>query len=570
MAKALGLDIGSHSVKLVELDGSPKKFKISRFVVKEIGEVGGLSETIAAVLKEGRVRRDGLIAAVDSRNIVIREILVPFLQEDQIRRVLRFEAEAHLHSHAIEDVVVDYVKVGEVKDQSKILIFAAHKDKVRGTLDLLQNLGVDPMRLDLDMIALFNAAKASGAFEQNPDCVVLDIGSATTLVLSVHDGELKSCRSIRSGTESVTQVISSDLAVDTDSARSRLEEGDRSPRKDDLLQPLTLEEEKVPETEQSADELESSIVVQRQDDFLGRIYRETTRSMGTASVGGEITAIYVTGGASLSGGIKERLERRFRKPVLTLELIGEDTRAIPAADYERANASIGIALGCALKYLGYEGLDVEFRREDLRYTRKFDLVKVTMATTVSLVFILLFLTWLNYTNRRTKAQAEFGQVLSLLNSKFVEGTRAQYKTVLEDRAERLPAEPEDIFKKLSAWNSQVKKMHRHITDGMGINVKGLPPVRSALTVWRDLFNALESRRGELGYLVINDFKVTQKTISFDGLIGNRGNVDLIHQELKKLEYVVPGGIRRDPVDLDQRTQKYKFGFSAELVPTEPN
>jgi len=310
-------------------------------------------------------------------------------------------------------------------------------------------------------------------------------------------------------------------------------------------------------------------VVQRQDDFIGRIYRETTRSIGTASVGGELSAIYLTGAASLGSGIKNRLESRFRKPVLMLDLIGEDTRAIPAADYDRANASIGIALGCALKYLGNEGLNVEFRREELRYTRKFDLIKVTLATTVSLVFILLFLTWLNYTNRRTKAQTEFGNVLTRLNDDFVAKTKQQYDSVLEDKVVRLPNEPKDVFKKLSAWNSQVKRMHRHITDGMGINVKGLPPVRSALSVWRDLFNSLEARRSELGYMVINDFKVNQKTISFDGLIGNRGNVDLIQQELKKLKYVVPGGIRRDAVELDQRTQKYKFGFTAELVPTEP-
>lgn len=568
MAKALGLDIGSRFVKLVELDGSPKKYKITKYVSREIGITGGLSDTIGAVLKEAHARRDGLIAAVDSRNIVIREILVPFLQEDQIRRVLRFEAEAHLHSHAIEDVVVDFVKVGEVKEQSKILIFAAQKDKVKETLDLLQGHGVDPMHFDLDLIALFNAAKASGAFEEHPNCVVLDIGAGTTLVLSVSEGELKSCRSLRTGSESITQVLSSDLAVDTDSARSRVERGDGSPRADDLLQPLSLDDD-VPETEKSPEELESSIVVQRQDDFLGRIYRETTRSMGFTAAGSDLSAIYLTGAASLGGGIKSRLEARFRKPVLTLDLIGEDTRAIPAADFERANASIGVALGCALKYLGNEGLDVEFRREELRYMRKFDLIKVTLATTVSLVFILLFLTWLNYTNRRGKAQAEFGNVMTLLNEKFVAPTREQYDTVLEGKGARLPTEPADVFKKLSAWNNQVKKMHRHITDGMGINAKGLPPVRSALSVWRDLFNALQGRRDELGYLVINEFKVNQKTISFDGLIGNRGNVDLIQQELKKLKYVVPGEIRRDAVEKDERSGHYKFGFTADLVPTEP-
>ena len=40
MAKAVGLDIGSRSVKLVEIDGSPKKFRVTRFITKEASTDG--------------------------------------------------------------------------------------------------------------------------------------------------------------------------------------------------------------------------------------------------------------------------------------------------------------------------------------------------------------------------------------------------------------------------------------------------------------------------------------------------------------------------------------------------
>ena len=55
MAKAIGLDIGSHSVKLVELDGTAKKFKISRYVSREIphwsaSDQQGLTDAVAAVM----------------------------------------------------------------------------------------------------------------------------------------------------------------------------------------------------------------------------------------------------------------------------------------------------------------------------------------------------------------------------------------------------------------------------------------------------------------------------------------------------------------------------------------
>ena len=72
MAKAIGLDIGSRTVKLVELDGSPRKFRVSKYVVKDIpGEGGGaegeiVTETVAAALKEGKALRDTIVAAMDA------------------------------------------------------------------------------------------------------------------------------------------------------------------------------------------------------------------------------------------------------------------------------------------------------------------------------------------------------------------------------------------------------------------------------------------------------------------------------------------------------------------------
>ena len=574
MAKAIGLDIGSRAVKLVELDGSAKKHRVSRFVVKEVGEVGGVVETVGAVLKEAGVKKDAVVCALDSKGVVTREILVPFLESDQIRRVLKFEAEAHLHSHAIEDVIVDYMKVGELQDQSKILIFAAPKEKVRAQLDLLRPNGVDPMHVDLDIAALYNASKSIGVFEEHPNCLVLDIGATTTVFLSVKDGEIRACRSLRTGSESITQVISRDLAVDTDSARSRVEDGDRSGHKDDLLAPIPFDED-VPDSERSADELETAIVVQRQDDFLSRLYRETTRSLATTALDESFSAIFLTGAASLSGGIERRLEERFRKPVVRLEFVDEKNKAVPATDYERANASMGIAYGAALKLLDYDGLSMEFRREDLRYTRKFDLIKVPLATTVCLLFVLLFLTWLHIQNLLSNATSEHEYVVGHLHNRYVDETTAKFEKTFEDtgeKAPRLPAFVDTQFGRLPSSIARIKKMHRYITDDLGFNVQGIPPIRSGLEVWKQLSDRLASRRDELGYLRINEIAIDQKRIAFDGLIGNNGNVDLLKVELQKLQMDGKSYVEKvslGPVEIDTRTNRFKFSVKAELVQTTP-
>jgi len=574
MAKALGLDIGSRTIKLLEVDGSPKKFKVTRFITEEIpGEGGGAEgeivvETLSKVLKQGRGQKDSTITAIDAGSTVIREILVPFLEKDQIRRVLRFEAEAHLHNYAIEDVVVDYIKTGEAKDQSRLLIFAAPKERIREKLAAMKVNGLDPMFMNLDLAALFNAAAASGTFEEHPNSVVLDIGATTTNIIFVQNGRLKSCRSLRSGSESITRVLAQDLAVDTDSARQKAARGDGSPRDDDLLKPLTLDddEDETPETEKTATELENAIVVQRQDDFISRVHRETTRSMAAYSGEGEVSAIFVTGGASLAGGVLQRLRERFGLPVLRLEFIKEEEHSLDDADLEAVNAHAGVALGLALQGIGGEGIKLEFRREELRYTRKFDLIKVALASTVSLVFILLFLNWLNAQNTLKVRRSETALALNLIKTKYIEDVKAEYYEVLEDNAAKLPGDSKDEFAKFSAWKSQVDKMHKHITSELGFSVQGVPPVRSALQIWKDLFERIEEVRKEIGYVYIEDFRITQKEVYFGGQIGNRGHVDTIREQVLLIPYVKTAEIGR--IQKDPKTGKDKFDIRAVIKPTK--
>lgn len=587
MARSVGLDIGSHSVKLVELDGTPKKFRVSRYVSRAIpgGASAGpeqVAATVGEVLREGRAQRDAVVPALDTSSVVIREIMVPFLQDDQIRRVLRFEAEAHLHSHAIEDVVVDYLKVGEVHDQSKLLIFAAPKDRIRARLALLQQNHADPMHLDLDMTALYNAAKAVGAFEEHPDAVLLDIGASNTLMLFVKDGQLKSCRSIRSGAENLTRVLSQDLSVDTDSARARREQGDlEATREDDLLAPIPVLDDDEEVAEQTAEQLENAVVLQRQEDFLSRIHRETSRTIAIYPTTSTISAIYLTGGAGLSPGLARQIEERFRKPVIPLRFLPEDSSAVPAADFESADAGMGVAFGCALKLLGASTIDLEFRRDELRYTRKFDLIKVSLAAAVSLVFILLFLVWLNLQNNLRYGRKELDDTLELVGRNYVDKARTMFIETIESEEVknklRLEADdPGDMIACFARWKSQIAGMHEHITNDMGFNVKGVPPVRSALVLWRNVSDRLHDQRlrEQLGYLYIEEIRVTQKLITVEGRIGNRGNIDLIANELSKIQYQWEDGRREDCVEKVERGRtdvdkegRTRFDLTAELKPT---
>src|SRR5438128_3084431 len=102
MARAVGLDVGSRTLKLVELSGSVKAFKVHRVFVREIPEGVEASEEARAdlvreVFAEGRFGKDDVCASFDAGGTVFREITVPLRDDDQIEKTVRYEAESHLH-----------------------------------------------------------------------------------------------------------------------------------------------------------------------------------------------------------------------------------------------------------------------------------------------------------------------------------------------------------------------------------------------------------------------------------------------------------------------------------------
>ena len=58
--------------------------------------------------------------------------------------------------------------------------------------------------------------------------------------------------------------------------------------------------------------------------------------------------------------------------------------------------------------------------------------------------------------------------------------------------------------------------------------------------------------------------MNQKTISFEGLIGHRGNVDLLDVELNKLDYVER--VQRGRTETDPKSGKTRFDLTAYLKP----
>src|SRR6185436_16858139 len=91
-------------------------------------------EAVKAAVEEAGGARGRIAASIDSGDAMLRELHLPFTNDDQIRKTVRFELEQHIHNHAIEDLVVDYVKSATTDKGSQLLVAAVPKTLVEERL----------------------------------------------------------------------------------------------------------------------------------------------------------------------------------------------------------------------------------------------------------------------------------------------------------------------------------------------------------------------------------------------------------------------------------------------------
>ncbi len=219
MAVVLGLDIGTKTITGVVVSGTPKKFKVVDCFVEEIPDLAAnlgskptleevdleddtpvsAGELIRKVVADRGLQNADVVASIESKNCIVRELWVPFTRDDQIEKTLMFEAENSLITFDVDEMVLEYHKVDERDGKSQLLLFAARHATIQSRLDTLKDGGVDPISLDLDSSALFNAYALTPTFDPARNTLLVDIGYSTANVLLVQDGTLKKARTIRMG-----------------------------------------------------------------------------------------------------------------------------------------------------------------------------------------------------------------------------------------------------------------------------------------------------------------------------------------------------------------------------------
>jgi len=565
MSRIAGIDIGGSAIKVAVFDRNPKKLRLLHFVSEPLPEPGP-EEDPAAVVREklGRIVRDlslqreSVVAAIDAKDVTIREVIVPFQKPEQIRRTIRFEAENYLHACAVEDVVVDFLKVEEIDRRSRLILTAARKDRIRERLSTLQAAGVDPVSLDLDAAAVFNAFRISPMYDPERVTVVVDLGATSTKILLVEKGELKKIRSVRTAASHAPSPAAegarSGLEASLERAEKRLGEGEASARDADLLLEGTaldrIDADDLPVAIVTDDEFDrisgaggtairaeaaagggqeprsssATLAPAPTEDFLSRIAIEVGRTFASASAGAPVERLCLCGGLARDPEIRSFFAREFEVETGTLTFEGAVEIAGRSIDREALEAQGAVAVGLALKELGRDDLGFDFRKDDLRYERRFERLWFPLAITGLILFAILFI--ITYRNFREyeKARQYFYVIYN------------NQAALFEATFRKKPPERSDI---LSEAQAERQRLEAALGISRGPRATGaaalnLPEYLPILDLFKDITEAV-GKAGvwpRWGGITIFTEKNPNSKTSFDLGLDDQSQADVVRKSLQ--------------------------------------
>ncbi len=344
----VGVDIGSASIKVCQVKDTKKGIGLLRFgyaplapsviVDGQVMDAGAVTETLARVFHDAKIRQKECALSVSGQSVIIRKISVPMMTEAELSEQIQWEAEQHI-PFDIKDVRVDYQVLRRRPEASQmdLLLVAAKRDQIEEYANLARNAKLKPIVCDIDAFTVQNLFEFSRGLPSDQTIAVINVGASLSSLNIIAGGVSAFTREIANGGNVITEEIQKQLGVPHDQAEAYKCGGAASP--DDPSRPGIVPHQVVQVIEAVTDSIAAEI--QRSLDFF----------MATGGEG-EIAKIYVTGGSANLISLAQSIERRARVSVETwspTEKVSIEAKEVSPQLLQQRGAQLPVALGLSLR-----------------------------------------------------------------------------------------------------------------------------------------------------------------------------------------------------------------------------
>lgn len=222
MESLLGIDIGTHSIKLIEI--AREKDTISLLSAGSVptptkalsSNVSADLEAVAFVIKQlvrdTGAKSDRVNIALPESQVFTRVIEVPQLSNRELTSAIQWEAEQYIPL-PLDQVNMDFTILRDAKTTTngkmEVLLIAAPKVLIERYMTILELADLTPMFAETEVVASSRAIAQSVKNLKNVG--LISIGAQTTEITILHGGVIAFTRSISAGGEALSRALSQSL-----------------------------------------------------------------------------------------------------------------------------------------------------------------------------------------------------------------------------------------------------------------------------------------------------------------------------------------------------------------------
>lgn len=218
--RIVGIDVGKTHVNATQIHLKGKQILIEKFVQIPLENDAGnnYTERASTAIKQALQqvdRYDELHTALSSSVVIFKELKLPFIGRDKIALVVEFEVEPLL-PFSIHDAIIDFIVTREhtAEKNSDVLVAAVQKIQVAQHLQLFVDAGISPDVVTIDLFALYGVYKEIPSYAAlKGDVALVDVGSQTTRLAYIHEGQLRFIRSLPKGITHIAKQVSDLLQI---------------------------------------------------------------------------------------------------------------------------------------------------------------------------------------------------------------------------------------------------------------------------------------------------------------------------------------------------------------------
>jgi type IV pilus assembly protein PilM len=261
MPETIGLDIGSHSIKLVGLKMTSKGPFLTHLGIREIpsgrdkDDANSISEILKSLLVEIGLKTKKVRLVVSGSGVQVKRITIPSIPKGELKEAVRWEIKnylpypvetAEIDFHILEEYVEDNVNpltpqpegrgllrvdperrlfrpkgrsLGAVERVKKLDLIAVvcPKHLIERTLSIAEGGGLQPVHLDVAPFVLWNALVAWDRYKKEETVALIDLGAEKTGIHLFKDGILQFSREVTPAGADITRAIMEGISPEKES-----------------------------------------------------------------------------------------------------------------------------------------------------------------------------------------------------------------------------------------------------------------------------------------------------------------------------------------------------------------